>query len=200
MKLTVYDTQAQEVDSIEADDLVFGLPPHAAALRQALLAQLANRRAGSANTKTRGEVTGSTRKMWRQKGTGHARQGAKRAPHWRGGGVAFGPKPRSYKQALPKMVRRLAIRSALSTKVGDGELKVVRGLDLDAPKTKAVVELLGRFDWGCKHGEHIGWAVVEAQDQATARRLLPTTFRDKARVFQLTKFTPEDVKSFQAGH
>ncbi|HEY4686326.1 MAG TPA: hypothetical protein VII57_09810 [Dehalococcoidia bacterium] len=61
-------------------------------------------------------------------------------------------------------------------------------------------ELLGRFDWGCKHGEHIGWAVVEAQDQATARRLLPTTFRDKARVFQLTKFTPEDVKSFQAGH
>ncbi|HEY4685982.1 MAG TPA: 50S ribosomal protein L4 [Dehalococcoidia bacterium] len=146
MKLTVYDTQAQEVDSIEADDLVFGLPPHAAALRQALLAQLANRRAGSANTKTRGEVTGSTRKMWRQKGTGHARQGAKRAPHWRGGGVAFGPKPRSYKQALPKMVRRLAIRSALSTKVGDGELKVVRGLDLDAPKTKAVVELLGRFE------------------------------------------------------
>jgi large subunit ribosomal protein L4 len=146
MKLAVYDTQAKEVDSIEADDLVFGLPPHRAALRQALLAQLANRRAGSANTKTRGEVQGSTRKTRRQKGIGAARQGAIRAPHHRHGGIAFGPKPRSYAQALPKMVRRLAIRSALSAKVGDGELRVVRGLELEAPKTKAVVELLRGFD------------------------------------------------------
>src|SRR3990172_5114472 len=156
MKLTVYDKQGQEVDSIEADDLVFGLAPHRAVLRQALLAQLANRRAGSANTKTRGQVRGSTIKgqlvrrtvheLRRQKGLGRARQGTLRAPHHRHGGVAFGPKPRSFAQALPKMVRRLAIRSALSGKGADGELKVVRGLDLDTPKTKAVLEIVVRFD------------------------------------------------------
>jgi large subunit ribosomal protein L4 len=147
MKLTVYDMQGQEVESIEADDLVFGLPPHKAALRQALLAQLANRRAGSANTKTRGEVRGSTIKIRRQKGLGAARQGAKRAPHHRHGGISFGPKPRSFKQGLPKRVRRLAIRSALSAKVADGELRVVRGFDLDgAPKTKPVAAMLGAFD------------------------------------------------------
>jgi large subunit ribosomal protein L4 len=146
MKLAVFDTQGKEVGSIEADDLVFGLPPHAAAMRQALLAQLANRRAGSANTKTRGEVAGSTRKIRRQKGLGAARQGAIRAPHHSGGGIAFGPKPRSFKQALPKRVRRLAIRSALSSKAAEGELRIVRGFDLDAPKTRSVVEMLGRFD------------------------------------------------------
>lgn len=155
MKLAVYDREGREVDSIEADDLVFGLAPHRAVLRQALLAQLANRRAGSAHTKTRGEVRGSTIKgqlvrrtvheLRRQKGLGRARQGTLRAPHHRHGGIAFGPKPRSFKQALPKMVRRLAIRSALSAKVADGELKVLRGFDLDAPKTKAVLDVLTRF-------------------------------------------------------
>jgi large subunit ribosomal protein L4 len=146
MKLPVYDTAGQEVDSIEADDLVFGLPPHRPALRQALLAQLANRRAGSANTKTRGEVAGSTRKLYRQKGLGRARQGAIRAPHHSGGGIAFGPKPRSFKQDLPKRVRRLAIRSAISAKVEEGELRVIQALDLDAPKTSAVKNILGQFE------------------------------------------------------
>jgi large subunit ribosomal protein L4 len=146
MKLTVYDTQGKEVGSIDADDLVFGLPPHRAALRQALLAQLANRRAGSANTKTRGEVAGSTRKIRRQKGLGAARQGAIRAPHHRHGGISFGPKPRSFKQALPKRIKRLAIRSAISAKVEDGELRVVRGLELDAPRTKTVAEMLAKLD------------------------------------------------------
>jgi large subunit ribosomal protein L4 len=146
MKLPVYDTKGEEVDSIEADDLVFGLPPHKAALRQALLAQLANRRAGSANTKTRGEVAGSTRKLYRQKGLGRARQGAIRAPHHSGGGISFGPKPRSFKQDLPKRVHRLAIRSALSAKVEDGELRVVRALEFDVPKTSAVKDVLGRFE------------------------------------------------------
>jgi large subunit ribosomal protein L4 len=146
MKLTVYDTTGKEVGSMDADDLVFGLTPHRAAMRQALLAQLANRRAGSAKTKTRGEVRGSTRKIRRQKGLGAARQGAIRAPHHRHGGISFGPKPRSYKQALPKRVRRLAIRSALSSKAQEGELKVVRGLELDAPKTRAVKDMLGGLD------------------------------------------------------
>ena len=146
MKLTVYDTQGKEVDSIEADDLVFGLAPHRAAVRQALLAQLANRRAGSANTKTRGEVRGSTRKIRRQKGLGAARQGAIRAPHHSGGGISFGPKPRSFKQALNKRIRRLAIRSVLSAKAQEGELKVLQSLDFDAPKTKVIRDLLGVLD------------------------------------------------------
>jgi large subunit ribosomal protein L4 len=146
MKLTVYDVAGKEVGSIDADDLVFGLTPNKAVLRQALLAQLANRRAGSANTKTRGEVAGSTRKIRRQKGIGAARQGAIRAPHHRHGGISFGPKPRSFRQALPKRVRRLAIRSALSAKAVDGELKVVRGLDLDSPKTRTVKDLLASLD------------------------------------------------------
>ena len=146
MKLTVYDMQGEEGDSIEADDLVFGLAPHKAALRQTLLAQLANRRAGSANTKTRGEVRGSTIKTRRQKGTGASRQGAVRAPHHRHGGIVFGPKPRSYKQSLNKRVKRLAIRSALSAKLADGELKVVSAITLDSPKTRMVKEMLGRLD------------------------------------------------------
>lgn len=146
MKLTVYDSQGKEVGSIDADDSVFGIEPHRAALRQALLAQLANRRAGTHNTKTRGEVRGSTRKIRRQKGLGASRQGAIRAPHHRHGGISFGPKQRSYKQALPKMVRRLAIRSALSAKAADGELKIVRSIDIDAPKTKTIAAMLGAFE------------------------------------------------------
>jgi large subunit ribosomal protein L4 len=146
MKLTIYDMTGKEVGSMDADDSVFGLTPHRPSMRQALLAQLANRRAGSANTKTRGEVAGSTRKIRRQKGIGASRQGAIRAPHHRHGGISFGPKPRSYKQALPKRVRRLAIRSALSSKAQEGELKVIRGLDLDAPKTRTVKDMLGGLD------------------------------------------------------
>jgi large subunit ribosomal protein L4 len=146
MKLTVYDIAGAEVESIDADDAVFGLEPHRAALRQALLAQLANRRAGSANTKTRGEVRGSTIKTRRQKGGGASRQGSIRAPHHRHGGIVFGPKPRSYKQDLPKRVRRLAIRSAISAKVADGEIKIVSALDFDAPKTRTVKDMLGKFD------------------------------------------------------
>ena len=146
MKLTVYDAQGGEVETINVDDLVFGLTPHRPALRQALLAQLANRRAGSANTKTRGEVRGSTIKVRAQKGGGAARQGSSRAPHRRHGGISFGPKPRSFKQDLPKRIRRLAIRSAISAKAGEGELKVITGFDIDGPRTRPVCDLLSRFD------------------------------------------------------
>jgi large subunit ribosomal protein L4 len=145
MKLAVHNIKGEEVRKVDADDSVFGLPPHQAAMRQALLAQLANRRAGSASTKTRGEVAGSTRKTRRQKGTGSSRQGAIRAPHHRHGGIIFGPKPRKYRQALPKMVRRLAIRSAISAHVQAGSLKVIDALDFDAPRTKAVIELMLAF-------------------------------------------------------
>ncbi len=146
MKLSVTDPSGKRATAIEADDAVFGLEPNAAVVHQTLLAQLAARRGGSASTKSRGEVAGSTRKIRRQKGLGMARQGAIRAPHRRGGGVVFGPKPRSYAQKLPKRMRRLAIRSVLSSRAQDERLRVVTGLgnasEGERPSSKSVVELL----------------------------------------------------------
>ena len=146
MQLAVFNMAGEEVEKIEADDLVFGLAPHRAAIRQALLAQLANRRSGSANTKTRGEVRGSTIKIRRQKGLGRSRQGSIRAPHHRHGGIVFGPKPRSFAQDLPKRIRRLAIRSAISARAEDGGLKVIDKFELDAPKTKVIAGVLQALD------------------------------------------------------
>jgi len=143
MKLDVLDARGKEVESIEADDAVFGLQPNQFVMHQALLAQLANRRAGSASTKTRGEVAGSTIKVHRQKGTGRARLGSIRSPAIRHGGIAFGPKPRDFSQRLPKRMRRLAIRSVLSAKVADGTLRVLDSLTMEKPRTKEMVSLLG---------------------------------------------------------
>jgi large subunit ribosomal protein L4 len=137
--LNVLNGEGQQVSTIDVDEAVFGLKPNVAVMHQAVLAHLANRRAGTANTKGRGEVEGSTIKTRRQKGLGRARQGSIRAPHHKGGGIVFGPKPRDFSQALPKRMRRLAIRSALSAKVADGELIVLDALNVEAPKTKAIV-------------------------------------------------------------
>ena len=142
MRLTVKNTQGEEVDTIEVDDRVFGVKPNRAVVHQALLAHLANRRAGTASTKTRGEVQGSTAKMRRQKGSGRARMGSIRAPNLEGGGVAFGPRPRGFVQRLPRRMRRLAIRSVLSDKAADGRLQVLDRLTLDKPRTKDVAEML----------------------------------------------------------
>ena len=146
MKLDVVDREGTKVKSIEVDELVFGLKPHRSLVHQAMLAQRANLHRGTHKTKSRGEVRGSTAKLFRQKGTGRARQGSIRSPIRRGGGVAFGPRPRSYRQALPKRMRRLAVRSVLSAKAADGSLQVVDGLTFDPPRTKelqAVLENLG---------------------------------------------------------
>jgi large subunit ribosomal protein L4 len=142
MKLDVVDQAGKTLRSIEVDDLVFGVKPNRAVVHQALVAQRANQRHGTHNTKTRGEVRGSTVKLFRQKGTGRARQGSVRAPHRRGGGIVFGPRPRSYRQRLPKRMRRLAIRSLLSAKAADGTLRVIDGLPMDAPRTKEMEALL----------------------------------------------------------
>ncbi len=142
MKLDVRTATGASAAPIDVDDAVFGIDPNEAVVHQTLLAQLAARRAGSANTKTRGEVRGSTRKTRPQKGGGTSRQGSIRSPLRRGGGVVFGPSPRSYVQRLPKMMRRLAVRSVLSSRVADQRLLVVDGLGIAAPSTKAVVELL----------------------------------------------------------
>jgi large subunit ribosomal protein L4 len=142
MKLQVIDFAGQPSQEIEVDDAVFGIEPNGPVVHQTLLAQLAARRAGTHNTKTRGEVRGSTRKIRRQKGLGMARQGSIRAPHHRGGGIVFGPKSRDYTQRLPKRMRRLAIRSVLSARAAEGRLKVVENPALDAPSTKAVAAML----------------------------------------------------------
>lgn len=142
MRLSVYDTSGNEVDQIDVDDAVFGIAPNRAVVHQALLAQQANQRQGTANTKTRGEVRGSTRKIRRQKGTGRARQGSIRAPHHRGGGIVFGPKMRDYSQRLPKRMRRLAIRSVLSARAQEGSLKVVNALSFDKPGARQMAETL----------------------------------------------------------
>jgi large subunit ribosomal protein L4 len=138
MQLDVVNGAGERVSSIEVDDAVFGVRPNRALLHQAVLAQLANRRMGNASTKTRGEVEGSTIKTRKQKGLGRARQGSIRAPHHRHGGIVFGPKPRDFSQAMPKRMRRQALRCALSAKAQDGEIVVLESLSLDGPKTKAV--------------------------------------------------------------
>jgi large subunit ribosomal protein L4 len=142
MQIDVIDTQGQVVGTTELDDSVWGIEPHIAVMHQALVRQQANARLGTADTKTRGEVRGGGRKPWRQKGTGRARQGSIRAPQWKGGGVVFGPHPRKYTKAMPKKMRRLAIRSALSAKQADSRLTIVRGLADVEPKTKAFKSVL----------------------------------------------------------
>jgi large subunit ribosomal protein L4 len=145
VKLQVLHPGGGAAEAIDVDDAVFGIEPNTAVVHQALVAQLAARRAGTARVKTRGQVAGSTRKIRRQKGLGMSRQGGIRAPQHRGGGVVFGPQPRSYVQRLPKRMRRLAIRSVLSSRAQDARLIVLTGLGLDAPSTKGLRELLANI-------------------------------------------------------
>jgi large subunit ribosomal protein L4 len=142
MKLPVLSVEGKELRSLEVDDSVFGIEPNQSVLHQAFVTQRNNQRAGTASTKTRGEVQGSTRKERMQKYTGRARHGGARAPIFAGGGIAFGPRPRSFALSLNKKMRRLAIRSALSGKVADGELVIVNDLNFPAPKTKEVLRIL----------------------------------------------------------
>ena len=142
MQLQVFNKAGEQVDTIEVDDRVFGIKPNIPVMHQVVVAHQANRRRGTHSTRTRGEVEGSTRKIRVQKGTGRSRQGSIRAPHHTGGGIVFGPKPRDYTQKIPKMIKRLAIRSALSAKVRDNELKVIDELAPETPKTKEMVAML----------------------------------------------------------
>jgi large subunit ribosomal protein L4 len=134
----VKNLKGEVVGSFDLDDRVWAIEPNRAVVHQAVVAQLANQRKGTHDTKTRGEVRGGTHKMWRQKGTGRARQGDRRAPHWTGGGVVFGPHPRSYHKDFPRKMRRLAMKSALSARLADATLTVVDDLTLAAAKTREV--------------------------------------------------------------
>ncbi len=142
MKLTVHNAAGKEVEKIDVDDAVFGIEPNGPVVHQALVATRANKRVGTATTKTRGEVSYSTKKIRSQKGSGRSRQGSIGAPHHRHGGIVVGPRPREYDKDLPKKMRRLAIRSVLSAKAADGSLRVVDTLAIDKPNTKAMSGVL----------------------------------------------------------
>lgn len=142
MQAQVYNLSGETVQTIELSDYIFGIEPNKAVMHQALVRQLANARQGTASTKTRQEVRGGGKKPYRQKGTGNARQGSRRAPQYRGGAVIFGPKPRSYEQDMPKKMRRLAIRSALSVKVQENLLTFVENFSGMEPKVKSMLQTL----------------------------------------------------------
>ena len=138
----VYDMNGQPVSDLELNDAVFGIEPNTVVMHAAVVNYLANQRQGTQSTLTRTEVSGGGKKPWRQKGTGHARQGSTRSPQWRHGGVALGPKPRSYRYSLNKKVKRLALLSALSSKVAENEMVVVDAIKTEEFKTKTIVNML----------------------------------------------------------
>jgi large subunit ribosomal protein L4 len=141
-KVAIYNMSGAQIGELELNEAVFGITPNQAVLHQFIKMQLNNRRVGTASTKTRSEVRGGGRKPWRQKGTGRARVGSTRNPLWRKGGVVFGPRPRDYSYTLPRKVRRLAMKSALSGKVLDNNMIVLDELRFDLPKTKAMLQTL----------------------------------------------------------
>ncbi len=146
MQIPVYSMSGEVIKQIDVSDDVFTVPFNEAVVHQAVVRQLANARQGTACTKTRGEVAGSNKKLYRQKHTGNARSGNIKSPLRRGGGIVFGPKPRSYQQAMPKKMRRLAIRSVLSAKLKDNELFVLEDLDFSEPKTKEMAKVLSALN------------------------------------------------------
>ena len=142
MEAVVHNLAGEVVGNIQISDYVFGVPFNEAVVHQVMLGQRANARQGTASTKTRGEVSGSTRKLFRQKGTGNARAGSIKSPLRRGGGIVFGPKPRSYRQATPRKMRQLALRCVLSAKARDDELIILEQLPFERPRTKEMVSVL----------------------------------------------------------
>ena len=148
MQVPVYNIQGEQVSEVELRDEIFSAPVHRGLMHQAFVRQMANARLGTHKAKTRGEVRGGGRKPWRQKGTGRARQGSIRAPQWQGGGTVFGPQPRSYRQKMPRKMRRQALRSALSVKAAGSQVKLLDALEMAEPKTKEMVGILEKLGLG----------------------------------------------------
>jgi large subunit ribosomal protein L4 len=142
VQVPVYTLNGEVADQIELSQAVFDLPFNGAVVHQAMVGQLANRRHGTVSTKTRGDVKGSTRKLYRQKHTGRARRGDIKSPLLRGGGVVFGPKPRTYRQSMPRKMRKLALKCLLSAKVREGNIRLLQELDFEEPKTKDMINVL----------------------------------------------------------
>ncbi|MBZ9689474.1 50S ribosomal protein L4 [Clostridium estertheticum] len=145
LTLDLFNKKAEKVGDIQLNENIFGVEINTNAMHQVVVAQLANKRQGTQSAKTRAEVRGGGIKPWRQKGTGRARQGSIRAPQWIHGGIVFAPKPRDYRVSVPKSMRRVAFKSALSAKVAENEMIVIDSLDFDSPKTKAMLEILSAF-------------------------------------------------------
>jgi large subunit ribosomal protein L4 len=162
--ITVKDRSGDEAGNVDLDDAVFGIEPNVPCMHQVVTAQLAARRAGTQSTRTRAEVAGGGAKPWKQKGTGRARQGSIRSPQWKGGGVALGPKPRSYEQRTPKKMIRLALRSALSDRASDGKVLVIDSWGFEVPSTKDAAGLLASLG---TEGRVL--VVVESDDVVTRK-------------------------------
>lgn len=142
----LFNKEGKKVGDFQLSDKVFGVEVNKEVLHQVIVAQLANKRQGTQSAKTRAEVTGGGKKPWRQKGTGRARQGSIRAPQWIKGGIVFAPKPRDYSITIPKSMKRVAMKSALSSKVEENEIVVLENLEIDEPKTKEIVKILDAFN------------------------------------------------------
>jgi len=145
LTLDLFNKKAEKVGDIQLNENIFGVEINTNAMHQVVVAQLANKRQGTQSALTRAEVRGGGIKPWRQKGTGRARQGSIRSPQWIHGGIVFAPKPRDYRISVPKSMRRVAFKSALSAKVAENEMIVIDSLDFDSPKTKAMLEILSAF-------------------------------------------------------
>lgn len=201
-KVSVYDMSGKAVSELELNDAVFGIEPSESAMHQAVVNFLANQRHGTQSTLTRTEVSGGGRKPWRQKGTGRARQGSTRSPQWRHGGVALGPKPRSYSYTLNKQVKRLALLSALTTKTQDNEIVVVDNIAVDGYKTKTIVNMLSALnvdgkalivlhsvDSNPEHENHTPESVLQATKQVfkSAANIpgVKTTYANTINVYDL---------------
>ena len=161
---TVLTANGKEAGQVDLAESLFAAPVNETLIHQAVVRQLANRRIGTADTLTRGEVAGGGAKPWRQKGTGRARQGTRSAPHWAGGGVVFGPHPRGYEQRMPAKMRRAALRGVLSSKASDGRVLVIEGFDLDEGRTRA---FRGRLDGWKVQGKVL--LVLSTRDETVER-------------------------------
>ena len=167
----LFDKSGKNVGKVELSDALFAAPVNAAVLHQVVTAQLAGRRTGTHDTKTRGEVRGGGKKPYRQKGTGRARQGSRTAPHYRGGGAVFGPHPRSYEQRLPRKMKRLALRGALTAKLGDEAIKIIDAFGIEAIKTRELAGVLGALE---AHGRVLVVAPGRDEKLELSARNLPT--------------------------
>lgn len=177
MQIPVYSLTGEVVGQVELNEEIFGVPFNEAVVHQTMVMQLANRRQGTASTKTRSEVSGSTRKLYSQKHTGRARRGNIKSPLLRGGGVAFGPKPRLYRQSMPRKMRRLALKCVLSSKVREGNLKAVEQFAVEEPRTKNMIDILAALDIGSTAllvSEYCNLDVVKSARDLANIKVLPS--------------------------
>ncbi|MBC7087034.1 MAG: 50S ribosomal protein L4 [Tissierellales bacterium] len=201
-KVNVYNINGEVVEEMELSDDIFGIEINEHAVYEVVKNQLANKRQGTQSAKTRAEVRGGGRKPWRQKGTGRARQGSIRSPQWKGGGVVFAPKPRDYSYSVPKKVKRLALKSVLTSKVVENEMIVVDDLKLNAPKTKEMINILNNLKADKK-----ALIVIDKRDENVilAARNIPnvqTAYVNTINVYDILKYnsfiiTKEAVKKVE---